>query len=103
MVDDSGVALTVMKVDGGITANSLCMQLQSDVMQIDISRPTINETTALGAAYAAGLFTNFFSSQDQLRQMWQESARWSPDKNSALAVSGYRDWKRAIERTLDWV
>lgn len=103
MVDDSGVALTVMKVDGGITANSLCMQLQSDVMQIDISRPTINETTALGAAYAAGLFTNFFSSQDQLRQMWQESARWSPDKNSALAISGYRDWKRAIERTLDWV
>jgi glycerol kinase len=103
MVDDSGVELTLMKVDGGITANNLCMQLQSDVMQIEISRPTISETTALGAAYAAGLFVNFFSSQEQLRAMWQESARWSPDKNSPLPLTGYHGWKRAIERTLDWV
>lgn len=103
MVDGSGVELTLMKVDGGITANNLCMQLQADVMQIDISRPTISETTALGAAYAAGLFVKFFSSQEQLRGMWQESARWSPDKNSPLPLTGYHGWKRAIERTLNWV
>jgi glycerol kinase len=102
MVQDSGVALTEMRVDGGITANSLCMQIQADIMQIDVSRPAINETTALGACFAAGLTVGVWRDLDQLRAQWRESARWKPSLGSELASSGHRTWKQAIERTLDW-
>lgn len=102
MMQDSGVALKEMRVDGGITANSLCMQMQSDIMQIDVSRPVINETTALGACYAAGLAVGIWSDVDQLVALWRESARWRPTKDSPLAGEGHRAWKKAIERTLDW-
>lgn len=103
MVKDSGVRLREMKVDGGITVNTLCMQLQADIMQIDISRPVINETTALGAAYAAGLSVGVWSDQEVLRAKWQESARFQPDRQSPLATDGYTRWQKAITRTLDWV
>lgn len=103
MAADSGVTLPEMRVDGGITANELCMQMQSDVMGIDVVRPRIIETTALGAAYAAGLAVGFYESVEQLRSQWQEARRWHPDRNSSLATRGYRNWKKAIERTLDWV
>ncbi|MBM3719803.1 MAG: glycerol kinase GlpK, partial [Actinobacteria bacterium] len=103
MVKDSGVKLREMKVDGGITVNALCMQLQADIMQIDISRPVINETTALGAAYAAGLSVGVWSDQEVLRAKWQESARFQPDRQSPLATDGYTRWQKAITRTLDWV
>lgn len=103
MVKDSGVNLREMKVDGGITVNTLCMQLQADIMQIDISRPVINETTALGAAYAAGLSVGIWKDQEVLRAKWQESARFQPDRNSPLATNGYTRWQTAITRTLDWV
>lgn len=102
MVQDSGVALSEMRVDGGITANALCMQIQADVMQIEISRPAINETTALGACFAAGLTVGIWKNVAELRAQWQESARWMPVKDSPLAGEGHRTWKRAIERTLDW-
>ena len=102
MVIDSGVPLIEMKVDGGITANELCMQIQSDVMGIDVSRPKIIETTALGAAYAAGLAVGFFKDKEQIRSNWLESRRWKPDLNSALAGDGFRNWKKAVERTLNW-
>lgn len=102
MVQDSGAALKEMRVDGGITANSLCMQMQSDIMQIDVSRPVINETTALGACFAAGLAVGIWSDIDELKSQWRESARWSPVKDSPLSNEGYRKWKKAIERTLDW-
>jgi len=102
-VKDSGVKLREMKVDGGITVNKLCMQLQADIMQIDISRPVINETTALGAAYAAGLSVGVWSDQEVLRAKWQESARFQPDRQSPLATDGYTRWQKAITRTLDWV
>jgi glycerol kinase len=102
MVQDSGVALREMRVDGGITANALCMQIQADIMQIDVSRPTINETTALGACFAAGLGVGIWHDVDQLRAQWQESARWQPSKDSPLATTGFQKWRRAIERTLDW-
>lgn len=102
MVIDSGVPLIEMKVDGGITANELCMQIQSDVMGIDVSRPKIIETTALGAAYAAGLAIGFFKDKDQIRSNWLESRRWKPDLNSPLATDGFRNWKKAVERTLNW-
>lgn len=102
MVADSGAALAQMRVDGGITANELCMQMQADIMGIDVVRPSIIETTALGAAYAAGLATGFFSSTEELRANWKEGRRWHANKDSALASSGLADWKRAIERTLNW-
>lgn len=102
MTQDSGVALREMRVDGGITANSLCMQIQADIMQIDVVRPQINETTALGACFAAGLATGVWKGIEDLKAQWRESARWHPTQDSPLAGAGHRTWKRAIERTLDW-
>lgn len=103
MSSDSGVKLPDMRVDGGITANELCMQMQSDVMGIEVIRPRIIETTALGAAYAAGLAVGVYSDLDQLRDQWQEARRWKPSPHSPLATTGYVRWKKAIERTLNWV
>jgi glycerol kinase len=102
MVADSGVPLTEMRVDGGITANSLCMQMQADIMGIDITRPLITETTALGAAYAAGLAVGFWKNTDELKKQWKQSRRWSPSTTDEDRTRGYKGWKKAIERTLDW-
>ena len=103
MVADSGVPMSEMRVDGGITANSLCMQMQADIMGIDITRPLIGETTALGAAYAAGLAVGFWSSQDEVKKQWQQSRRWSPTSTLDVREAGYKNWKKAVERTLNWV
>ena len=103
MMADSGVPMKEMRVDGGITANSLCMQMQADIMGIEISKPLIAETTALGAAYAAGLAVGFWSSPQELRTQWQESRRWSPTTTHDLREKGYAQWKKAVERTLNWV
>jgi len=103
MVADSGVPMKQMRVDGGITANSLCMQMQADIMGIDISKPLIAETTALGAAYAAGLAVGFWSSPQELRAQWQESRRWSPTSTPDGRENSYSQWKKAVERTLNWV
>ena len=103
MSADSGVKLPEMRVDGGITANSLCMQMQADIMGIDVVRPQIIETTALGAAYAAGLAVGFFKDVEDLRKKWLEGRRWKADQSSALATSGYHQWKKAIQRTLNWM
>ena len=102
MVADSGVPMTEMRVDGGITANSLCMQMQADIMGIDITRPLITETTALGAAYAAGLAVGFWKDTDELKKQWQQSRRWNPTSTAAERQAGYSGWKKAIERTLNW-
>ncbi len=103
MTKDSGVELEVLKVDGGVTANNLCMQLQSDILGVPVSRPVVAETTALGAAYAAGLATGFWSGTDELRANWQESQRWSPTWSDRQRSDGYAGWRKAVERTLDWV
>jgi glycerol kinase len=103
MVADSGVPMHEMRVDGGITANSLCMQMQADIMGIDITRPLIGETTALGAAYAAGLAVGFWSSQDEVKKQWQQSRRWSPTSTVEVREAGYKQWKKAVKRTLNWV
>jgi len=79
------------------------MQIQSDILQIDISRPVVSETTALGAAYAAGLAVGVWPDLDSLRNQWRESARWSPNKESELPTSGYSQWQKAVERTLNWI
>ncbi|MGO4756271.1 FGGY-family carbohydrate kinase, partial [Streptomyces sp. 2MCAF27] len=93
----------VLKVDGGVTANDLCMQIQADVLGVPVSRPRIAETTALGAAYAAGLAIGFWRDTDELRSHWQESRRWEPQWSRERREEGYAGWKRAVERTLDWV
>ena len=103
MVADSGVPMSEMRVDGGITANSLCMQMQADIMGIAITRPLIGETTALGAAYAAGLAVSFWGSQDEVKKQWQQSRRWSPTSTLDVREAGYKNWKKAVERTLNWV
>ncbi len=103
MTADSGVRLEVLKVDGGVTANQLCMQIQADVLGVPVSRPVVAETTALGAAYAAGLATGFWRDTDELRQNWREERRWEPAWDEEHRDEGYRRWKKAVERTLDWV
>jgi glycerol kinase len=103
MEADSGVHLEVLKVDGGITANDLCMQIQADVLGVDVVRPVVAETTALGAAYAAGLAVGFWSDPSDLRANWLEDKRWSPNWGSEEREAGYAGWKKAVQRTLDWV
>jgi len=103
MEKDSGVKLEVLKVDGGVTANELCMQIQADVLGVEVSRPVVAETTALGAAYAAGLAVGFWTTTDELRENWNEARRWSPQWDDQQRTDGYAGWKKAVERTLDWV
>jgi glycerol kinase len=103
MEQDSGVHLEVLKVDGGVTANDLAMQLQADILGVPVSRPVVAETTALGAAYAAGLATGFWSTTEELRANWNESKRWLPTWTEEQRADGYRNWKKAVERTLNWV
>ncbi|MEU8305996.1 FGGY-family carbohydrate kinase, partial [Actinomadura sp. NPDC048955] len=103
MREDSGVSLDVLKVDGGVTANELCMQLQADILGVPVSRPVVAETTALGAAYAAGLAVGFWNTTDELRQNWNEDKRWHPTWNDDQRQQGYAGWKKAVDRTLDWV
>jgi glycerol kinase len=103
MVEDSGVTLEVLKVDGGVTANELCMQLQADILGVPVSRPVVAETTALGAAYAAGLAVGFWSGTDELRSNWNEARRWQPTWTEDQRANGYAGWRKAVQRTLDWV
>jgi glycerol kinase len=103
MEQDSGVRLEVLKVDGGVTANELCMQIQADVLGVEVSRPVVAETTCLGAAYAAGLAVGFWKDTDELRKNWSEAERWSPQWDDEQRSTGYAQWKKAVERTLDWV
>ena len=103
MVADSGIAMTEMKVDGGITANQLCMQLQADVMGIDIVKPLITETTALGAAYAAGLAIGFWKSTDEVKSQWRQDRRWQAESDEKSRTNGAAQWKRAVERSFNWV
>ena len=103
MAKDSGVDLDVLKVDGGVTANKLCMQLQADILGVPVSKPVVAETTALGAAYAAGLAVGFWKNTDELRANWNEDERWLPTWSKDQREAGYAGWKKAVERTLDWV
>jgi glycerol kinase len=103
MEKDSGVQLEVLKVDGGVTANELCMQIQADVLGVPVSRPVVAETTALGAAYAAGLAVGFWKDTDELRENWNEDRRWEPEWDESQRDKGYEGWKKAVSKTLDWV
>jgi len=99
---DSGVKLTALKVDGGMTANDLLMQIQADVLGSPVVRPKVIETTALGAAYAAGLAVGFWPDQATLKANWREDAEWKPTLGEAERERRYGKWKKAVQRTLDW-
>ncbi|QXJ25995.1 glycerol kinase GlpK [Actinomadura graeca] len=103
MHHDSGVTLEVLKVDGGVTTNHLCMQLQADILGVPVSRPTITETTALGAAYAAGLATGLWHDTDELRTHWHQDHRWEPTWTPRQRDHAYTGWKKAVERTYGWI
>jgi glycerol kinase len=103
MEKDSGVKLEVLKVDGGVTANELCMQMQADILGVSVSKPVVAETTALGAAYAAGLAVGFWNTKEDLVQNWNEAKRWEPQWDDEQRTKGYAGWQKAVERTLDWV
>ncbi|MDQ3210919.1 MAG: glycerol kinase GlpK [Actinomycetota bacterium] len=100
---DSGVELTSLKVDGGMVHNELLMQTQADVLGVPVIRPTVAETTALGAAYAAGLATGFWSSIDDLRGNWGKDKEWTPQMDAEARDQQYAMWKKAVTRTFDWV
>jgi glycerol kinase len=100
---DFGVPLTELKVDGGMTGNALLMQFQADLLQVPVIRPVVPETTALGAAYAAGLAVGFWSDLDEIRGNWREDARWEPAMAKDERDRHLRLWKKAVTRTLDWV
>jgi glycerol kinase len=103
MRDDTATTLQELRVDGGVTANDLCMQLQADILGVPVSRPVVAETTALGAAYAAGLAIGFWSSATELRRNWREGRRWLPTWSQERRDAGYAGWHKAVGRTLDWV
>jgi glycerol kinase len=103
MVEDSGVQLAVLKVDGGATVNDTLMQLQADILGVPVVRPVVPETTALGAAYAAGLATGFWNGLDELRQNWKADRQWEPGWSEDKREATYAGWKKAVERTLNWV
>ncbi|HSI29736.1 MAG TPA: glycerol kinase GlpK [Miltoncostaeaceae bacterium] len=100
---DSGVKLESLKVDGGMVANELLMQFQADMLGVDVIRPAVAETTALGAAYAAGLATGLWPEQEDLRENWVEDKRWSAKMDPAQADEYYRNWKKAVTKSFDWV
>lgn len=100
---DSGVELTELKVDGGMVNNELLMQFQANVLDVPVVRPRVAETTALGAAYAAGLAVDFWSGLDDLRRNWAEDKRWVPNMDAAERERTYRNWRKAVTRTFDWV
>jgi glycerol kinase len=100
---DSGVALTELKVDGGMTKNNTLMQFQADILGVPVISPVVTETTALGAAYVAGLAVGFWSDLDQLRSRWKEGKRWIPNMDDAERQRQIKLWKKAVTKTLDWV
>jgi glycerol kinase len=103
MEADSGVKLKELKVDGGMVYNDLLMQFQADVLQVPVIRPKVAETTALGAAYAAGLAVGFWGSTDDLRENWGKDASWEPKMDGDKVAAEYRQWKKAVTKTFDWI
>ena len=103
MEQDSGIRLDVLRADGGMVENELLMQFQADILDRPVVRPVIKETTALGAAYAAGLATGFFRDLDELRANWQEDRSWTPRMDGESASASTALWKKAVTRSFDWV
>jgi glycerol kinase len=102
MNQDSGVPLESLKVDGGMVQNDLLMQFQADLLGVPVIRPEVAETTALGAAYAAGLATGFWANEDDLRNNWAEDKRWEPTMDAGKRDEYFKYWKRAVTKSFDW-
>lgn len=102
MTADSGVDLAEVRVDGGMTANELLMQFQADILDVDVVRPVVTETTALGAGYAAGLAVGLWSGLDEIRSLWAEDRRWTPMMTGAVRDRLVDRWQQAVARSLDW-
>jgi glycerol kinase len=100
---DSGVPLTALKVDGGMVFNNLLMQFQADVLGVPVIRPVVAETTALGAAYAAGLAVGYWAEIEDLRENWARDAEWAPAMAADVREKEYAQWKKAVTRTFAWV
>ena len=100
---DSGVSLTELKVDGGMVVNELLMQFQSDILDVPVIRPRVSETTALGAAYGAGLAEGYWDGLDALRENWQEARRWAPAMPAGAREALFARWQEAVERSLGWI
>ena len=100
---DTGLPLKMMKVDGGMVNNELLMQFQADILGVPVIRPMCTETTALGAAYAAGLAVGVWRTVDDLRVQWGKDKEWTPKMEPAVREKLYRDWKRAVTRTFAWI
>jgi glycerol kinase len=103
MAADSGVELSELRVDGGMTANDTLMQFQADLLGVDVVRPVTAETTALGVAFGAGLATGVWSTLEDIRAMWSEDARWSPRMGQEERERLHGRWRQAVERSFDWV
>ncbi len=103
MIQDAGVQLKALKVDGGMVVNELLMQFQADILGVPVVRPVVAETTSLGAAYAAGLAVGFWQNLDDLRRNWQVDKVWEPRMDEDERARLYAGWKKAVERTFDWV
>lgn len=103
MLSDSNVDITELKVDGGMVENELLMQFQADILGVPVVRPKISETTALGAAYAAGLAVGFWENINQLRENWEIDKTWYPEMDSELRKNLYQNWKKAVTRSFNWI
>lgn len=103
MEHDSGIPMSVLRTDGGMVENELLMQFQADILDREVVRPSVKETTALGAAYAAGLATGFFASVDDLRANWSVDRTWKPAMDGARRGNMYHYWKKAVTRSFDWL
>ena len=103
MNSDSGVALKKLKVDGGMVANELLMQFQADVLNVPVIRPAVTETSALGAAYAAGLAVGYWSDAEELKRNWHVDKTWQPQMTTTERGTGIVEWKKAVARTFGWV
>jgi glycerol kinase len=102
MQADAGVALNELRVDGGMVRSNTLLQFQADILDTPVVRPVVTETTALGAAYAAGLATGFWSGQDELRAHWQADRRFAPNMATDTRYRLLSDWARAVDRALGW-
>ena len=103
MEADSGVRLAELRVDGGMTANQTLMQFQADQLGVDVVRPVVAETTALGAAYAAGIAVGYWEGEKDVIENWAEDERWTPSMDEGERERLFRNWKKAVTKTLDWV
>jgi len=103
MERDAGVRVDILRADGGMVANNLLMQFQADILDRTVVCPAVKETTALGAAYAAGLATGFFQNLDDLRARWSVDRTWKPNMDAQRRERMYGFWKKAVTRSFDWL